>query len=96
MGIKNNLTRMEEEIGEQIRSLRPAEPVPIPLEVQKYAPPSLRHDTPLHLIASAVCALTWHDAEQMGAGIQQKLSTDNKDITDAIQSWAEEYARGDQ
>jgi hypothetical protein len=103
MAFRNNITRVGDDVEEQVKQLVRTDVVPnreVPSEVRKFAPPELREDQPrdmpLQLIAAAICQLTWRDAEEMGASIQQKLTADNKDLTAAIQSWAEEYARTDQ
>jgi hypothetical protein len=98
MAFRNNITRVGDDVEEQVKALVRTDVVPnreVPPEVRKFAPPELRNeprDMPLQLIAAAICQLTWRDAEEMGASIQQKLAADNKDLTAAIQSWAEEYA----
>ena len=97
MAFRNNITRVGDDVEEQVKALVRTDVVPnreVPSEVRKFAPPELRNeprDMPLQLIAAAICQLTWRDAEEMGASIQQKLAADNKDLTAAIQSWAEDY-----
>lgn len=99
MGLYNAPKQLEDEIAEQIKTLKNrivpmprdlATENPVPAAVSEYAPKSDDQLTPLALIASAITLLTWRDAERMGVAVAEKIKGEGN-LTAAIQAWAEGF-----